>query len=150
MAGAHSHTCAQSLAHLRGFRIPSVPVLTQRIKSLPRRLLPDQGSRAARTHLQQGQREHQPRPGSGEGEAGSANSWRNARPSRVVCWGARVSPNKAAAGRAGWDTQLVQEASVDRSIAPQSQPREGQGVSQVRTWGQGKAGWGHRLALRRP
>lgn len=57
----HTHVCTIA-AHLRGFRIPLSPSPDQRIKSLPRRLLPDQGSRAARTHLQQGQRERQPRP----------------------------------------------------------------------------------------
>lgn len=68
-----THMYAQSPAHLRGFRIPSVPVLTQRIQSLPRGSLPDQGSRVARTHLQQGQSEGQPHPGSGERKA---RQWR--------------------------------------------------------------------------
>lgn len=61
-----------------------------------------------------------------------------------------VSPNKAAAGRSGWNTQRVQDTSMGRSSTPQPRPRERQGVSQVRTLGQGKAGWGHCLAPWRP
>ena len=54
------------------------------------------------------------------GRPGSGDSWGNARLARVLCWGTCVFPNKATAGRSGWDTQLMQDTSMDRSIPPRS------------------------------